>query len=72
MEILILKVIVSIALLFVIVYLSYRAGYNLREKIFQEKPITFVVGKESALYVERKEGILLVRIYNEKLVKIEK
>lgn len=47
-------------------------GWNDREEKFQNNPITFAVGVENALYVERARGKILVEIYNSDLVEIDK
>ena len=55
------KIIVVLALsvlLAVYAYIFYRIGYGEREKKFQEKPITFVVGNERPLCrKKRRDGV---------------
>lgn len=50
----------------------YKIGYNKREQEFQKNPTIFVRGVENALYVEQKDGVVNVRVYNPKLVRFLK
>lgn len=64
----------NILILLIIISLScfargfYLYGYQAREKVFQDNPVTYVVGGENALWVGRAEGKMKVRIYKKNLI----
>lgn len=64
----ILSLLISLIVYGLVFYCSFKVGYNKRKKEWQENSITFTVGKENALYVEHKDGIVKVRVYNPRLV----
>lgn len=61
------------ALLFSILALfcAFKAGYNVREKLFQEKPITFTVKEEKAVRVDNvRFPFVDILVYKKNLVNI--
>lgn len=53
-------------------WISYKAGYAEREKIFQENAVQFSVNNESIMRVRSIDGKVKVKIFNGKKVEFQK
>ncbi len=68
MEILIIIAIASVVLF--VGAVGHDMGYKKREREFQDNAVTFCIGRENALHVERRNGKMNVIIYNKNLVEL--
>lgn len=63
-----------ITVLFQIIYalIWYKIGYNNSQRIFKKSPILFNCNNKPVVYIEKKENMYEIEIYNTNLVNIKK